>query len=147
MPLPAIDRSTHWTDTQVGGKDRRRAIRPWANYRLPSGLWAAANTDVVEDSNSPPELAYGPNEPGTGSVHQITMPLDPAWFTAWRDATRTNNGWLLKDSAEGSGQLISAASTENTDSGGIYVPTVEVDYTVITTKPIYYARLTENRRR
>lgn len=50
-----ILRSQHWTDSPVDGRDRSRRIENWSNYRLPSGLWAAASPDVDEASGAPPD--------------------------------------------------------------------------------------------
>ena len=91
--------SHHWTDDAVDGRERRRTIENWRNYRTPAGLWLAANVDVAERSAAPPDWqgAYDFTHAQLGSALQAFVggSTDPSNTALWGMRSSERPGaWL-----------------------------------------------------
>jgi hypothetical protein len=94
----------------------------WNRTAYNTTSWAGSagcgtsGTDYDADSSPPSSDLYP-----ASAFHAIT--LKPAWATAWRDDTRTNNGALLRHTSSATAVF---QSTENSNSA--QTPYVEIDY-------------------
>lgn len=101
----------------------------WNYAKYATQAWAgsvgagSSGTDYDADA-SPPGTAFDAYPTGDDVLFTVTLKSD--WATAWRDATRVNNGIFLRNRDEGvAASAFISRSTENTSNQ----PTFEVDYT------------------
>lgn len=48
-----IRRAQHWTDIPVVGKNRRRIMKNWCNFREPNRSWRESNPEIEDDASVP----------------------------------------------------------------------------------------------
>jgi hypothetical protein len=128
----AIKDANNWVEGTSNGTSEVGACS-WFSTQNTIAIWAGGSgalggcrisgTDYDAD-RSPPSFAF-PAKTAGGDQQHITS-LDTAWATAWRDATRVNNGVVLLVGTEANDYFFSARSTE----AGANQPTFSIDYTV-----------------
>lgn len=105
---------------EVGSSDYTHTTHATASWAGSAGC-GLSGTDYDADA-SPPTLAYSPY--AAGVPVQVTVTLPAAWALAWKQGTRTNNGFLIKSRSEAGGQFFLAGSSDD----GTNPVTFEFDY-------------------
>jgi hypothetical protein len=140
----AIKDAKTWVEgTSVGAQESGAACWDYARYNTLA--WASAGCGTsgtdYDAGATPPTQAFAAYASGPPASVLFTFDLKPEWPTAWRDATRVNNGMLVRARAESSGIAFYAASSEYSSNQ----PTFEIDYTAGLSLPLL-AQLHRRRR-
>jgi hypothetical protein len=105
----------------------------WAGGTGASGGCSVSGTDYDADA-TPPTVAYA-GAPASDTL--LTITLKTAWATAWRDATRVNNGIVALSQQEGTPKTACfCRSTEYTTEANR--PKFEIEYTENGGAPLFF---------
>lgn len=120
-----VKNANTWVEGNSAGADESGSCS-WAYTKWNTQGWAGSSgcgtigTDY--DNETPASYAYDAYSAGDPAWH--TVALKTAWATAWRDATRTNNGFFVRSRSETQGDIFYAYASEN----GTYPLYFEIDY-------------------